>query len=160
MDQALQQLAAYDVTGGMIATPDSMEEAIELQLRIASRFNYFKKLIQNGSCTFEFIKNTVLDKNGPFAQPHFDMDDPECFDKLLERESEFLDEPRDKNYDEVSDTLNQLEGALMYLMGRASPNELSDALRDSEPNDPWSIPDSKIIDEEDDEDKAQSESDS
>lgn len=160
MDQALQQLAAYDVTGGMIATPDNMDEAIDLQVRIASRFNYFKKLIQNGSCSFDFIKNTVLDRNGPFPQPHFDVEDPEYFDKLFERESEFLDEPKDKKLDEVAQTLGQLEGALMFLMGKASPEDLEDALQDTELNDPWSVPKKTNTDESDDEDKAKGESDS
>ena len=68
MDQALHQLAAYEVTHGMIIVPKTQEEFLELSDKIAKKFNYFKTLIRNKECNFQFIKDNVLQKNGPFPK--------------------------------------------------------------------------------------------
>lgn len=68
MDQALQNLALYDVAHGLIFVPHSIDEAMAFQTKVAEKFNYFKRLIQNRECTFDFIRNEVLSKNGPFPK--------------------------------------------------------------------------------------------
>jgi len=68
IDEALQQLAIYDITKGMMLVPTSQEEFHEFQLKVVDKFNYFKRLIQNGSVSFEQIKCNVLDRNGPFKK--------------------------------------------------------------------------------------------
>ena len=67
-DHLLYQLASYEVNKGMLSIPTSPQEVIQTAKRIAYTFNYFKRLIQNGECTFEYIYNTVLLRNGPFSQ--------------------------------------------------------------------------------------------
>jgi hypothetical protein len=75
LDHLLQQLATYEVCGGKILIPKSPEEAFELHKKMAEKFNYFKRLIRSGECTVEFIKQSVLRKNGPFPQVQFN---PNC----------------------------------------------------------------------------------
>jgi len=82
LDQDLYQLASYDVTHGMIIVPHSLVEVVSLQEKVANRFNYFKRLIRTGECTFEFIKQNVLRDNGPFVQKELSLDDPDFFNKL------------------------------------------------------------------------------
>lgn len=86
-DQSLHYLAAYEVTNGKIVIPKSVEEMMELSVKIAEKFNYFKTLIHNGECTFDFIKTTVLAKNGPFLQDkNLDISDPKYFESPPEIE--------------------------------------------------------------------------
>lgn len=99
LDEALRQLATYDVTEGMLYVSTDIEDLNRLQINIAKRFNYFKKLIQKGSCSFEFIKQTVLEKNGPFKQPKLDKDDPDYIYKLLEQQKSFQQDSKSLNGD-------------------------------------------------------------
>jgi len=84
MDQALHQLAAYEVTHGMMVNPKTQEEFLELNDKIARKFNYFKGLIQNKECNFQFIKENVLQKNGPFPKEPFNIEklDPKQLDDV------------------------------------------------------------------------------
>lgn len=80
LDEALQQLANYEIAGGKILTPKNMEEYKALQRKVVEKFNYFKDLIQNGDCTFDFIKQNVLRKNGAYGPlEDIDLDAPEAF---------------------------------------------------------------------------------
>ena len=74
LDQSLQYLASYEVTGGKMIVPTSAEAFAELNIKIAQKFNYFKKLIQTGECNLDFIKFQVLYKNGPYQQDRSDLD--------------------------------------------------------------------------------------
>jgi hypothetical protein len=67
-DKTLQYLASYDVTCGNMFVPKTPEEIDELNLKIANKFNYFKKLIRSGECTLDFISQTVLLRHGAFVQ--------------------------------------------------------------------------------------------
>jgi hypothetical protein len=82
IDGILYQLAMYEVSGGMLITPDSIEDVMKFQKKIASRFNYFKSLIRSGECTIEFLRSNVLNKNGPFIQEQLSEED--VIDKLIE----------------------------------------------------------------------------
>lgn len=87
IDQALHQLATYEVTKGMIVVPKSQEEFMSLHDKIAQKFNYFKQLVQSRECTLQYIKQNVLQKNGPFPQSGpFNADnlDPNQIDELDE----------------------------------------------------------------------------
>ena len=86
LDRSLQFLASYDVSGGKIVLPKTMEEMSAINVKIANKFNYFKKLIHDGECTFEYIKNTVLSKNGPYPQNKkpIDFDSPDCLQEFEE----------------------------------------------------------------------------
>lgn len=77
LDKTLQYLATYAVTGGNIVYPVSQEEVDKLNIQIANKFNYFKKLIRNGECTLEFISSSILQKYGAFKQDnkHKNIDD-------------------------------------------------------------------------------------
>ena len=74
LDQSLQYLASYELSHGKMIVPKSMEEMMELNAKIAEKFNYFKALIHSGECTFDFIKNSVLAKNGPYPHTKFNID--------------------------------------------------------------------------------------
>lgn len=103
LDQSLQFLAAYEVSGGRMIIPKSIEEMAEMNTKISEKFNYFKKLIRNGECTFEFIKTTVLAKNGPYLQvkPNTDFTDTsffskkDDFNKMVEAEKNKISKPLD-----------------------------------------------------------------
>lgn len=68
LDDALYDLASYETLGGLILKPVSQEEMFDLYSRIITTFNMFKRSIQNGECTFEFIKEGVLARNGAFPR--------------------------------------------------------------------------------------------
>ena len=87
LDRALYQLSFYDITRGRIIAPDSEEELFEVQRNVAERFNYFKMMIQRGSCTLDFIKWQVLEKNGPFLQEKIDPDN----ENFIESITSYLD---------------------------------------------------------------------
>ena len=99
LDQSLQYLASYEVTKGRIAIPKSQDEMIELNEKIANKFNYFKSLIQRGECTFDFIRNSVLGKNGAFPRDvkPIDFSDPKCFEQVVTDQ-----EPQGENFDKKS----------------------------------------------------------
>ena len=67
-DHLLYQLAAYEVNKGMIAIIVDPQQLVNTARKTANTFNYFKRLIQNGECTFEYLYNNVLLRNGPFSQ--------------------------------------------------------------------------------------------
>ena len=67
-DMSLYKLAHYEVTEGMILVPKTQDELFKIEEQIANKFNYFKKMIQSGECTYDFIKCQVLEKNGPFPK--------------------------------------------------------------------------------------------
>jgi len=64
MDQELYQLASYDVCKGVILTPNNPAEIDKLEREIIAKFNYFKNLIKSGECTFDFIRDDILNKYG------------------------------------------------------------------------------------------------
>jgi hypothetical protein len=102
LDQALFNLASYDVTGGLMVIVESPEEAHKLRDKIINRFNYFKQLIQRGSCSFDYIRNTVLDANGPFYHPkHKDID-------TMLNDPEFCKESDDELMDKTNNLLRNI----------------------------------------------------
>jgi hypothetical protein len=48
-DKIIHSLAHYDVYKGQIYVPESMEDILETQKKIASRFNELKILVKNGT---------------------------------------------------------------------------------------------------------------
>jgi len=99
LDNALRHLAMYEVTKGMIISPKSQDEALMWQTKISEKFNEFKNLIQNGECSFEFIKEQVLSKNGPFPHKKIDPTSSEFLQKITEWEREQEKNKENKNLD-------------------------------------------------------------
>ena len=83
MDQRLLNLAAYEVTKGLIFIPRKIEDLANLQKKTAEKFNEFKMMIQRGSCTLDFIQDTVLAKNGPVPRDNEDDDEDRFIERLL-----------------------------------------------------------------------------
>lgn len=94
LDYQLYQLAMYEVTKGRMMVLESTEDSLKLKKRTAAKFNYFKRLIQNGDCTYKYIEDTVLDKNGPFLQEGAKLSDEERFEQGLEK---LMDDKEDKS---------------------------------------------------------------
>lgn len=87
MDKDLNYLAFYEVTKGMYHVIESGEKYTELQKKVAKKFNEFKKMIQCGECSLEFITQQVLKKNGPFSRPkETEPTSPEAFKEAEEWE--------------------------------------------------------------------------
>ena len=101
-DDALHQLAMYEVAQGLILVPKTPEAVAELHVKFANKFNEFKRLIQSGECTYEFIKFTVLDKNGPFPPTHNipNVEDIEVWDKIEKEwaEEDLKNDGKSKNF--------------------------------------------------------------
>jgi len=74
LDSALQNLALYEVCHGMMIFPRDIEGLMDLQQKMADKFNEFKHLIKKGEMKFEDIKRDVLKRNGPFQQEKSDLD--------------------------------------------------------------------------------------
>lgn len=109
-DQELQYLAAYELNGGKMIAPKTIEELMELNIKIVEKFNYFKGLIHRGECTFEFIKNDVLSRNGPYPQSKIKLDTlmPSSFDKVDVKDVA----PINKENDIVQSLIDRLVGSL------------------------------------------------
>jgi len=90
LDDALYKLALYEVNEGKMRIMTSHEELMDVHLECAEKFNYFKDLIQSGECTMDYLKNTVLFKNGPYHQ-YDPIDTPE---KLVDRLDKLDDDTR------------------------------------------------------------------
>ena len=67
-DQELYSLATYEVAHGRIMVFSDPEKMMDIKTKVADKYNYFKTLIQKGECSFDFIKKTVLMKNGAVLQ--------------------------------------------------------------------------------------------
>ena len=83
LDNELYQLALYEVTKGEIILPKEMKQLMELQGKVAEKFNYYKQLIRTGECNVHFITQQVLAKYGPFSQES-QLGDEWDYDKLTE----------------------------------------------------------------------------
>jgi len=110
LDNALFQLASYDVTHGMIIVAKSQKEADTHHIKAIQRYNYFKRLIQRGSCTFDFIKNDVLSRNGAFKQKPFDLDD--------------LLKPRHEQYENIEAKIDLMDSLLRNVIFPKSAKSL------------------------------------
>lgn len=96
LDYILYQLAMYEVTKGNMIVLDSIEDSFDLRKKTADKFNYFKKLIQNGTCSFDHIEETVLLRNGPFVQDGAGLSNEEKLNKTLD---EIVEKDKQKNDD-------------------------------------------------------------
>ena len=88
LDNALYQLAVYEVSNGLVLTPRTMEEYSYLQEEIIRKFNYFKRYIQNNECGFEFLRYSILDKNGPFGNIRVVKSNEEIIEEILTKSYE------------------------------------------------------------------------
>ena len=143
LDQSLYQLALYDVTRGRVAIIKNMEKAFELKEKTAKRFNYFKSLIQNGDCTFDFIRDDVLSRNGPYhKEKEINWDDDEELERIF-----FPDK------DEYNEAY-QFGNFLGYLLGTLTQEEKRCIMKEMGlEDDPFNIPrrnDKKDVDNNDD----------
>ena len=85
-DSRLFQLASYEVTSGLMVVPSSQEEILELQKKIASKFNYFKRLIQLGEITIDELSKSVFARNGAiFGLDKKKRDEEKDIDGLITR---------------------------------------------------------------------------
>lgn len=107
LDQSLHQLAIYEVCEGMLVIPKSMEEVETLQDKTIKTFNFFKKMIQNGECSFDFIRRSVLNKYGPIPRTKLpDVESPE----FLESDDKWDKKEQEK---ESSDRINKFMESLI-----------------------------------------------
>jgi len=113
LDDTLYKLALYEVNKGKMSILTSHEELMDVHLECAEKFNYFKDLIQSGECTLEYLKDTVLFKNGPYHQ--YDLiDTPEkLVDRLDSEDANRLEEGED-----INSFYNKI-GAVIQSMSRA-----------------------------------------
>ena len=80
LDSMLLEMAAYDVTGGLVPIINK-ENYQDTCNQIFKRFNQFKRGIQLGEYTFESIKDNILSKNGPYPQKK--ISDEEAVEELI-----------------------------------------------------------------------------
>jgi hypothetical protein len=92
-DNELYQLALYEITEGKIIIPKSSLQLVKLQEKVAEKFNYYKKLIQDGECTLDFIKQDVLGTYGPFPRVKNKMD----YDDIAKYSEESISNSEDLN---------------------------------------------------------------
>lgn len=79
LDNTIKKLAMYEVSGGkMIISTDPLE-LINFEIKYANKFNYFKDLIQRGECSIEYLRDTVLHKNGAYPNNSEIITTPEDF---------------------------------------------------------------------------------
>jgi len=95
LDNIIKKLALYEVSGGKMFISDNYEELMDLQVECAHKFNYFKGLIQSGECTIEYLKDTVLSKNGPYPQHTELIETPEHLMEYIDEEDKRKVEEQD-----------------------------------------------------------------
>jgi hypothetical protein len=113
LDYALKKLAVYEVAGGKMVIPSSMEETTQFELDCAKKFNYFKGLVQSGECTIAYLKNTVLSRNGAYPSVNEVIETPEEWLEEIEADEQRQIEETDavnNIYNQVSDLMNNLGG--------------------------------------------------
>ena len=81
------KLATYDASDGMLMVPNAMSDMAKFQKTIATRFNYFKKLIQNGETTLDHLIQQVLRTNGPYCQTDLVVNEANI-DEIIEKADE------------------------------------------------------------------------
>lgn len=106
LDDDLYQLALYAVTEGKIVVPNNKEELYALQKKIAHKFNYFKDIIHNGECSFDFIEDDILSTYGPFAQNEEDDFNYDSITKYIREQDEIDAEQELKQ--KTSDVIKKL----------------------------------------------------
>lgn len=114
-DNILFQLAAYEVSKGLMILPVSTDEALDLQNKICDKFNYFKRLIQSGEMPLASIQKTVLLRNGAI----FDLDKKKNDMMDVDKLSQFLDE-EEKKKDDLGAFNKGLDGLIKALLGGES----------------------------------------
>lgn len=123
VDQAIYQLAAYDSANGMIIIPESQEQALAFQKKVISRFNYFKRLLQNAELTFMELQRSVIDRNGPFPNKNRKITIEQSIEKMINAPKETeADYQKD---DRVAGVLQKLFGDIAFLTGQ-NPNLAKD----------------------------------
>lgn len=117
MDQALYQLAAYDVSRGLILIPETADQAVDMQKGIAKRFNYFKRLIQNSEVSFAELQRGVVDRNGPYPSKTHNMTPEQVIDNIINpKEEEEEEAPRDPR--DPSVLLKRLFEDILHMSGQ------------------------------------------
>lgn len=81
-DKMIYDLAFYDVTDGMILIPNGMEDVLEIQKKVANKFNYFKRLIQSGEMTYMDLNRSVTARCGPFNNANKHLTDDEMIEEV------------------------------------------------------------------------------
>jgi len=133
LDQAIYQLASYEVSNGLIDITKTQQESLDIQVKVAQKFNYFKNLIRNHGMSYEFIKNTVLNKNGPFPQKEFKV---ENIDEWLEDQNS-IENSDAENYTEA---INNLGDILRQVLDTPNNSDNIDQIYPSLPQKPEIFP--------------------
>jgi len=133
LDQAIYQLASYEVSHGLIDIIKTQQESMAIQIKVARKFNYFKDLIRNHGMSLEFIKNTVLNKNGPFPQKEFKVDN---MDEWL-KDQNSIENSDAENYTEA---INNLDNILRQVLDTPNNSDNIDQIYPSLPQEPEIFP--------------------
>lgn len=161
-DNDLHQLAIYEVTEGkLVMPPKSFNHMFLLQSKIVTKFNYYKKMIHDGECTYDFIKCDVLGRFGPFPREKNSEEDFCNYDKLTEyiTEKDELDEklvqPSQGISDIIGSFLDSIQDSSKSNIGIGpyfSPTEDLDLLDDLPPDFPFNKEEDQEEDQEEDDD--------
>ena len=68
IDQQIMQLAAYEVSKGMLLDISTPEEMFEFQRNIKNKFNSFKMGIKCSEYTLEELEDLVINQYGPYIK--------------------------------------------------------------------------------------------
>jgi len=130
-DNDLHHLALYEVTEGKLIIPKSINHMVDIQIKIVNKFNYYKKLIHDGECTYEFIKWDVLGRFGPFPREKVNKGDIYDYSKMTEylREKESMDAKAAEKAERISDTLDAFFDVISSGPGKGFGESLFDGLK-------------------------------
>ena len=79
IDQYLMNIAAYEVSYGLMKHPDNIDAAIEFNKKTINQFKQFKMMIKNNECTLEELEQMVIRRHGAISDPYSKM----SFDEAL-----------------------------------------------------------------------------
>lgn len=122
MDQLLFQLATYETTSGLAFVPADIDEAINIQRCIAKKFNFFKRMIQNGECTLEELQQLVITRNGPVPNKNHNLSLEESLEEMLKTPIEEEKTPPDRF--EFKDVLQRIMEDIAERSGIGDPNDV------------------------------------
>ena len=105
IDQSLYQLAAYDSSDGMILIPESGEQAFLQQKKIATKFNFFKRLIQNSEASFNDIQQSVVMRSGPYSFSNRNLSPEAIVEKAIKDSEHSSKNSHDKKDDKELDMI-------------------------------------------------------
>lgn len=112
IDQYLMNIAAYEVSAGLMKHPDNIDAAMEFSRKTINQFKQFKMMIKNNECTLDELEQMVIRRHGAISDPYSKM----SFDEALSAIS---------MEDKDNDMIDTFEGFVQLFIDQLGSNNVA-----------------------------------